>query len=476
MHKIENYDASDAGILQSSLSDFIEEFWPIVEPGTEYLHNWHADAISEHLTAVTRGDIKNLVINIPPRCAKSLYVCVFWPTWVWTTKPQMRWLFSSYAQSLSVRDNLKCRRIIESPLYRHLWGDVFQLTSDQNTKMKFENNKTGYRIATSVDGVGTGEGADVACVDDPHSAGDMYSDKKIFSALAWWDETMSTRLNDPKTGAKVIVMQRLGERDLSAHVLKQGGYEHLCLPMEFEPDRKCVTSIGWEDPRKELGERLWPERFNESALNEYKTRLGSNGYAGQYQQRPTPAGGGMFKGEWFSVVKAAPAKSVRVRYWDRASTKETPGKDPDWTVGLRMARDIDGVSYIEDIVRFRGSPLEVEKAIMNTASQDGYACEVGLEQDPGQAGVADVDNLTRKLNGYNVRTYRVTTAKELRATPFSAQCEAGNVKLVEGPWIEAFLTELKTFPLGEHDDQVDAASGAFNTLNENKLNYQGLMT
>lgn len=476
MYKIESYDEYDAALLQNSLAHFIKEFWPIVEPGTEYLHNWHIDAIAEHLEAVTRGEIRNLLINMPPRCAKSLLVCVFWQTWVWTFRPESRWIYASYAQSLSVRDSLKCRRIIESPLYQKLWGDRFQLTGDQNTKMKFENDKTGHRIATSVDGVGTGEGGDFVLFDDPHAAGDMYSDKKIFTSVEWWDVTMSTRLNNPKTGAKIGVMQRLGERDLSAHILKQGGYEHLMLPMEFEPDRKCITSIGWEDPRTELGERLWPERFSENSIAEYKRRLGSNGYAGQYQQRPTPAGGGMFKKEWFTAVKAAPAKATRVRYWDRASTKETPGKDPDWTVGVKMARDFDGISYIEDIVRFRGSSLEVEKAIINTASLDGYMCEVGLEQDPGQAGVADVDNLTRKLNGYNVRTYRVTKAKELRASPFSAQCEAGNVKLINGPWVEDFLKELEVFPMGEHDDQVDAASGAFNALNEEILNYQGLMT
>lgn len=463
-------------LYKRSFRYYVKDAWDCIEPPGTYKSNWHVDAICEHLQAVTELEIRQLLINMPPRCMKSTLVSVMWPTWVWAYRPERRFLCASYAQGLSTRDSLKCRNLIQSPWYQSIWGHVYRLKGDQNTKIRFDNDKLGFRMATSVGGLGTGEGGDVITIDDPQSARDAFSEAKIIETMDWFDNTMSTRGNDPKTVCTVIVMQRLSEKDLSAHVLRQGGYEHLCLPMEYESDRKCITSIGWEDPRTEEGELLWPERFDEAAICRLKKTLSGYAYAGQEQQRPAPKGGGMFKKEWFAVCKAAPAKATRVRYWDRASTKETPGKNPDWTVGVKMARDSDGLSYVEDIIRFRGSPLEVEKAIMNTASRDGYACEVGLEQDPGQAGVADVDNLTRKLNGFNVRKYRVTRSKELRASPLSAQCEAGNVKLINGPWIEEFLNELGTFPLGEHDDQVDAASGAFNALNENILNYQGLMT
>jgi predicted phage terminase large subunit-like protein len=356
-----------------------------------------------------------------------------------------------------------------------LFGDRYQLTSDQNTKNRFENDKTGYRLSTSVGGSGTGEGGDVLVVDDPQNASEAYSEAKVMATQEWWDNTMSTRGNNPKTVAKVIVMQRLAENDLSGHVIKQGGYEHLMLPMEFESDRKVITSIGWEDPRTEEGELLWPERFDPASIKELKTRLGTYGFAGQMQQRPAPKGGGMFKRAWFEVVRAAPSKFVRVvRYWDRAATEDKPGKDPDYTVGVKMGKDIDGVHYVLDVCRMRESSLKVQTAIKNAATQDGFLCKIGLEQDPGQAGKSEVEYLIRQLAGFNVKAYLVQHNKTTRASPLSAQAEAGNIKLVEGPWNEAFLKELETFPLGDHDDQVDSASGSFNMLNEAGINYEGL--
>src|SRR5688572_24031655 len=165
----------DQEVARRSLREFICQAWPTVEPATEFVPGWHLDAICDHLEAVTRGGLRNLVINIPPRHMKSLAVSVFWPCWEWITLPERRWLFSSYAASLSIRDSLKCRRLIESPWYRANWGDRFQLTSDQNAKQRFENNKSGYRLATSVGGTATGEGGDRIVVDDPHNVNEAES-------------------------------------------------------------------------------------------------------------------------------------------------------------------------------------------------------------------------------------------------------------------------------------------------------------
>jgi predicted phage terminase large subunit-like protein len=275
----------------------------VLEPATPFVAGWHLDAICEHLESVSRGEIRNLLINVPPRHMKSLAVCVFWPAWEWISHPERRWLFASYALSLSERDSLKCRRLIESPWYQQHWGNRFQLCGDQNTKLRYENDKTGHRIASSVDGSATGEGGDRVVVDDPHNVIDRESDAERARTLIWWDETMSTRLNDPKNGAKVIVMQRIHEKDLSGHVLAQGGYDHLCLPAEFEPSRRCVTRIPWHDPRQQQNDLLWLPRIGPAELAEYKTRLGPEGYAGQFQQRPAPAGGARFKAEWFRYFR-----------------------------------------------------------------------------------------------------------------------------------------------------------------------------
>jgi len=200
---------------------------------------------------------------------KSIQVSVMWPAWEWTNNPERRWLFSSYAAVLSTRDSLKCRRLIESPWYRKNFGHIFELTGDQNVKNRYENTKTGYRIATSVGGAATGEGGDRIVVDDPHNVVEATSKAMRESTLQWWDETMSTRLNDPKTGAKVIVMQRVHEEDLSGHVFEQGDYEHLCLPAEYEGN-KIFTSIGWSDPREEIGDLLWSERFGRTEIDSLK--------------------------------------------------------------------------------------------------------------------------------------------------------------------------------------------------------------
>src|SRR6266850_1425394 len=291
---LDDIRAEKAIRAQENLLSFVRQAWNIVEPNSVYSHNWHIDAICEHLQAVTDGQIHNLLINMPPRSMKSLCVSVFWPMWEWTTRPHIRWMYSSYALSLAVRDSLKCRRIIDSEWYKRNWGSVFTLYKDQNLKSRFENSKSGYRLAVSVGSAATGEGGDRIVCDDPHNVIDAESEVVRSNTLEWWDQSMNSRLNNPKTGAKVIVMQRVHQNDLTGHILDQGEYIHLRLPAEFEIENKCFTSIGWQDPRKEDGELLWPDRMPIEVLRSLRRSLGPLSYAGQYQQRPMPAEGGQF--------------------------------------------------------------------------------------------------------------------------------------------------------------------------------------
>jgi predicted phage terminase large subunit-like protein len=460
-----------AALAEASLADFIRLGWRWIDPAP-FITNWHIEAIAEHLEAVTNGDLRRLIINIPPRHMKSLSVNVGWPAWTWAQKkrsplsgPGVGFLSTSYAQTLSVRDNVKRRRLIEGPWYQKHWGERFKLTSDQNTKIRFENNQGGYGLASSIDGTGTGEGGDVVIIDDSISAGDALSPTVRAKVNEWFDGTMSSRLNDPKTGAYVIVMQRLHEDDLVGHLLDRGGdWTHLCLPARYEKNHPYVWP---RDPRKEDGELLWPERMGEAEVRNLEVSMGSYGAAGQLQQRPAPREGGMFKRTWFEIVDAAPAGLVFVRDWDLAGTIAMPGSDPDWTVGVKMGRDPRGFHYITDICRFRGSPHEVEQTILRTAQQDGTGTTVSLKQDPGQAGKAQVQAMVRMLAGFVVKTATESGSKETRAAPLAAQAEAGNIKLVRGPWIQEFLNEIELFPFGRHDDQTDAAASAFNVLAAN---------
>ena len=355
-------------VAERDLRQFVRLAWHVVEPAVEFIPGWHLDAVCEHLQAVTRGQIRNLLINIPPRHMKSLTVGVFWPAWEWVAAPNRRWLFSSYALSLSERDSVKCRRLIESPWYQRHWGDRFSLCGDQNTKLRYENTRGGHRIAVSVGGAATGEGGDRVVVDDPHNVSQRESNAVREEALAWWDQTMSTRLNDPKTGAKVIVMQRVHEKDLSGHVLEQGGYVHLCLPAEFEPARRCTTPIGWRDPRQAEGELLWPARIGAKEIADFKTRLGPDGYAGQFQQRPSPAGGGRFRAEWFRYFSGGAMSSDDPR--DSAGTAQASVVHPSATDHAFGDDDLDGAGAT--LASAKGKlPGEISSPPENPAAMSG---------------------------------------------------------------------------------------------------------
>ena len=255
---------------------------------------------------------------------------------------------------------------------------------------------------------------------------------------------------------------------MSGHILKNDlGYDHLCLPMEFDPGHRYrnVTRINFTDPRTEEGELLWPERFPIHSVNELKRSLSSWGgtYAvsGQLQQTPVPRGGGMFKRDWFTIVDRGPDPSEvtqRVRGWDFASTK-TLGNPR--TAGVRLARTRSGRLYVEHALAGHWGPLEVEQKLVETAASDGYATVVDFPQDPGQAGKSQVANFVSKLHGFDVRFSPESGSKDDRARPFAAQAEAGNVFLVRGNWNESYLDELENFPRGQYKDQVDGTSRAY---------------
>jgi predicted phage terminase large subunit-like protein len=344
----------DRADCEESLYEFLKNSWRYID-SVPFTDGWPIEAVAEHLEAVARGQIRRLIINIPPRCAKSSLTSVAFPAWVWaqsergpTIGPGTQFLHASYAQQLSLRDSVKCRRLIESPWYKKLWGDRFKLTSDQNTKSRFDNDRGGTRLSTSVGSALTGEGGHIIVVDDPNAAQEAFSEATIASTIEWWDAALSTRLNDPKTGAFVVIQQRLSEEDLTGHITSkdEGEWTHLCLPMKYEWQRHSFTSLGydangdeiqWNDPRgcvededtgeliplvqlNDDGERiaisseaqevleeeregslLWEERFGIEEVNILEKQLGPWASAGQLQQRPEPKGGGIIKSDWWQT-------------------------------------------------------------------------------------------------------------------------------------------------------------------------------
>lgn len=453
-----------------TLHDFIRAAWHIVEPGRALIGNWHIDAIADHLTAVRDGQIRRLLINIPPGHSKSLLVSVFFPAWMWSHSPQWRVLTGSYANDLALRDAVKARSILESNWFAETYRPTWRLSGDQNVKSYYANSERGFRGVMSVGGKTTGHRADAVVIDDPLSVMDSYSAAKREEACRWIDQAASNRLSDMRTGAIVLMMQRVHEKDPSGHILAQGGYEHLCLPSLFDPARRATTSIGWSDPRTTAGELLFPEMFPQEVLDGELRRLGQYGFSGQHQQAPAPDEGGIFKADSFPIVKRPPVmpKAVRVRRWDLAATT----KGGDYTVGLLMAF-YDDAFWIEDVVRVQLEPGARNQTIRATAELDkttyGTVTTI-VPRDPGSAGIDTVITLKSLLRGFPVGEDRETQSKETRARSgahgesLAAQASIGRVRLYEAPWNAAFIEEAKMFPHGAHDDMIDAAVGAFSRL------------
>jgi predicted phage terminase large subunit-like protein len=456
---------------EDSLINFSEVVWPVIEPGRPFVRGWAIEAICEHLEAVSRGQIRKLLINVPPGLMKSLSTNVLWPAWEWgpRNRPDLRYIGASYSQDLTIRDNRRCRQIIESPIYQALWGDRFNLVADQNAKVRYDTDKRGFKIATSIGGLGTGERGDRFVIDDPHNVKTAESDTKLEEVAQWFTEVVPTRVNDIDLSAFIVIMQRVHERDVSGLILANDlGYEHLELPMEYEPSRKCYTSIGFEDPRTEEDELLFPERFGRKGVTDLKKILSSWGgqYAvsGQLQQRPTPRGGGMFKVDKEEVmrraVEVAPKGGRPVRGWDIAGS--TRKKSP-FTASVRM-KIVQDTIYIEHVTRERKEIEEAEQHIVDTATEDRLAVDQDLPQDPGQSGKSQKRALAKRLAGLSFSFSPETGSKEDRAIPFASQWNAGNVVLVKGAWNDAYLAELAVFPRGEFKDQVDASSRAYARL------------
>lgn len=466
-------------LAKVELYEFVKAVWPIVEPTQSFVDNWHIRLICEQLEAVTRGEIKNLIINVPPGCMKSLLVSVMWPAWEWASDDSRRYLKASYGQDLANRDNVKVRDIVQSAWYQSLFGVRFR--GETNRKEKFETEGKGWAIATSVGGRGTGEHPDVIIIDDPTSADQARSDKYRKRANDWYTQTLSTR-GVARDVATVIIMQRLHEKDLTGYLMDQdenGEWVHLCLPMQYETSRE--SDPDWQpdplDPRTEPGELLWPDLFTHKKVRKLTLVLGPYGAAGQLQQRPAPEGGGLFKRDWFEIVEHAPKDVlIRVRGWDIAGTEAWENPDADWTAGVLISMTREGTFYVEDVVYDQLSEDGVNRLMKQTAKLDGRSVLQREEREGGSSGKAVTRARARLLRGFDYAEVIVNKADKVgRARPLRGQAEARNVKLVAGLWNRRYLDELAVFPTGEHDDQVDGSSCAFNAIIDEEPGAEGLM-
>jgi predicted phage terminase large subunit-like protein len=449
--------AQESAELSGSFHDYVRAAWHVLEPTTPFVAGQHIAIIGDYLEAVDRGDVRRLIINIPPRMGKSLNVTVFFPTWVWARRPQTRWMFASYSGDLATKHSVDRRTLIQSAWYQDRWGGLFAMASDQNRKTEFENTARGAMIAVGVGGSATGKGGDYVIVDDPHNPIQAESDLERQSAIDFFDLTLSTRLDDPKTGRIVVVMQRLHELDLSGHLLRQGGWTTLRLPMEAEVREEIVTPAG-RAFRREPGELLAPGRFGPEEVADLKARLGSYGTAGQLQQRPSPAEGGMVKRAWWRFYDAIPdGLETVIQSWD-CTFKET--KDSDFVVGQVWGKK--GAScYLLDEVRAR-MDFPTTLAAIRMLSAKWPQAITKLVEDKAN-GPAVISMLQQQVIG--LIPVEPLGSKEARIAAVSPAIEAGNCYLpASAAFTSDFVEELAVFPAGANDDRVDACSQALNRL------------
>jgi predicted phage terminase large subunit-like protein len=442
---------------ESSLRAYVEQAWPILEPDVLFLPNWHIDLLVEYLEAVTTGDITRLLFNVPPRYMKSLLVSVLWPTWERIRRPGGRWICASYSDALATKHSVDRRTLVQSTWYQGRWGDQVQLASDQNVKGEFQNTKRGVMIATSTGGSVTGKGGDRIIVGDLHNPQQAESDAQRETALAYFRQTLSTRLDNKKTGAIVVVMQRLHERDLSA-LCQDLGFVHVCLPAEAETRTEIRFPRSGRIQVREPGDLLWPARDGRAELDTQKRMLGSVAYAGQYQQQPAPAGGAIFQRDWFQYYDELPSLPEVAQSWDMAF-KDKP--DNDYVVGLVAGRRGSDI-YLMDRVKgqwgFSDSCRQVE------ALRQRYPASWTILIEDAANGPAIIDVLRHRVSG--IIAVQPEGGKLARAQAAQPWVEAGNVYLPhprprgrllpERAWVDDFLYQLTVFPNGAHDDDVDA--------------------
>lgn len=395
--------------------------------------------------------------------------------WVWANDPSRQFLTASYTVDLTLRDNRRLRSIVLSDEYRSAFPDVI-LSSDQSAKERFETTAKGWRIATSVGGIGTGEHPNgFIIIDDAIKAADARSEARMREANDWIDQTISTRvLHDP---AIFNIGQRLHEDDPSGHLLSKGGWSHLCLPMRFESRRVNDNDVrNVPDPRDHRmidGELLWPEIWPEEKVQQEEQLL-DIGASGQLQQLPVPAGGLLYNRDWFDYVDDIPEPIIdECRGWDIAETdKNDPNaKKNAWTVGTKIALGRSGTYYVRDNVRVQEEIID--DLMMSVARMDGKRCKI---REGSGSGKSTIKSHLRLLAGYDYEPSPETSNsgdKIERNKPFRVQCKGRNVKIVRGLWNDIYLSVLCNFPLGRIKDDVDSTSNAFNGLVESAPKKKG---
>lgn len=439
-------------LMRRDLSSFIQRSFATVDPGSEYRHNWHIDAIAHQLQRVAAGEIRRLIITMPPRSLKSNAASIAYPAWCLGRFPKMRVLAVSYSETLAEKLAFDCMKVLASKWYQ----DAFPLSRvarNRSRKYDFETTLGGGRYSASVGGALTGRGGDLIIIDDPHKPDEAQSDTRRNSVLDWYGSTLLSRCNDPVNTPIILIQQRIHENDLAGMLLGQGGWEHLNLQAIAEEDQMFDLGRRGFVHQKE-GELLHADRLPRALLDDFKSELGSYVFAAQYQQRPAPLEGGLVKWDWFKTYDVKPAPKDRdeiVQCWDTASSA---GELNDYSVCTTwLVRRPQ--AWLLDLWRGKLEYPDLQRKI-KTMAQKMNAKRVLIER--AGSGISLIQDLSRSTK-LNVIGIVPKQDKATRLMSVTAMIEAGRELIpARAPWLAEFRHELTMFPNAKHDDQVDSLS------------------
>ena len=419
----------------------------------------HHRLLIRELEAAIQGRTPRLMINLPPGSAKTTYSTIISPAWALAQRPTLDVICASNTGLMAEAFSRRTQALIRDH------GETLGYGLTRETAEEWTTSNGGHYRAAGIGGAVAGTRADLVLIDDPtRSRADADSETVRESQWNWFTGDLRTRLKPEAT--IIVVMTRWHPDDLGGRLIDRqpGLWRVVSIPAIAEDDDALGRAPGqylWEDsPDYAYGAEL------RKVYAEYQTAGAMRDWQALYQQHPRPAEGSLFKIGKIDVLEVPPPLrgATIARGWDLAATKQIGTRDPDWTVGVKLARELSGRYVVLDVTRFRGGPDEVDNIIHNTTHQDGAGCKVSLPQDPGQAGKAQALAFTRLLTGYQVETSPETGAKETRAAPIASQVNGGNLAIVRAPWNATFLDELAAFPSGVKDDQVDALSRAFGVV------------
>ncbi|MCV2866832.1 phage terminase large subunit [Defluviimonas sp. WL0075] len=455
-------------VYANDLYTFLTRAFTVLNPGDTFIGGMYLRVLCHMLMRVANGEVLRLIITLPPRHLKSQAVSVAFPAWLLGRDPTEQIVCASYSSSLAEDFSLQTRHLMQSGFYRATFPKTV-IDPRKSAVDEFHTLAKGRRIATSVGGTLTGKGGRILICDDPMKADEAQSQLKRDNVHAWFRNTASSRLNNPKTGAIILVKQRLHVDDLVGRLLPSGDWEHLDLPAIATAPQVLPVADGFQWPRA-IGDLLHPERISLEDLDRIRRELGSAAFEAQYQQNPVLPGGNLVKREWFGTYEGAPRPDryeAVVQSWDTASV---PGVDNDYSVCTTWGLINDKVDLLEvhraqyhyaDLLRAARSLRAkwTPKMIVIERAGTGIALGTDLERD----GLRDVQGFTPKDD------------KVQRLAVQCAKIEGGQVRLPKAaPWLEAFLLELAEFPNGRYDDQVDSLSQLLNALDFRPWQLRGI--